>query len=400
MTFTYLARKRKFAVSAFLFAMLCCNLTVLVRSMSGLRKGYQDFTIYYTSGRMLRDGKAANLYDLAAEYRTQIEFATVPDPKLALPFNHPPYEALLFVPFTWLGYWSAYVLWTILNLVMVAVSAVFLRRFQVIRELPPMVLGLACIAFFPIAIGMILGQDIFLLLLLVVLALISLDQGKFVAAGTWLAAGLFRPHVILPLVLLLAVRRSRILVGFIPTALILGGISAMIMGWRWPLTYIHFVSQVEHTWRNNLGPLEAPNLRGLIGYLPGLRAAAPISGWLIGISSLAVLALAIRRIRRANDSASYLFSLCVVTTLLVSYHGLWYDFTLLFPLVLFLLASLMKAEPHELGTTRIVLLFFLFLSPLYLYLAVDIHRFFWFGLLLLGLFARLVRTPAPAGEPA
>src|ERR1700690_760355 len=100
MTFEAFARRRKFLVSIFLFGMFCCNLTLFIRCIPGLRKGYQDFTIYYTSALLLGQGKAAALYDSAVQYQTQLAFATVPDPKDSLPYNHPPFEALLFVPFT------------------------------------------------------------------------------------------------------------------------------------------------------------------------------------------------------------------------------------------------------------------------------------------------------------
>jgi hypothetical protein len=400
MTFETLAHKRKFLVSIFLFGMFCCNLTLFIRCIPSLRKGYQDFTIYYTSALLVRQGKAAALYDAAVQYQTQLAFATVPEPKASLPYNHPPFEALLFVPFTWMRYWYAYLFWTALNVFMVAASALLLRRFQRIRELSPLLLALACMGYFPIAIGMVLGQDVFLLLLLMVLALISLDRGRDEVAGVWLAIGLFRPHMILPLALLLAIRRWRLLIGFAPVALGLGIISALIAGWTWPLEFLRFVGRVEEIWRHDLGPQQAPNLRGLFGYLPGIRNFVPLTFVLIAISSLAVLVLAVRRIGKGNDSVSYLFCLAIVTTILVSFHALWYDFTFLLPMVLFMIASLMTSGPREIGAVRVALLFFLFLSPLYIYLAMEVHRFFWFSLPLLGLFALLLRMPEPAVDPA
>jgi hypothetical protein len=399
MTFEAFARKRKFLISIFLFGMFCCNLTLFIRCAGGLRKGFQDFTIYYTSALLLRQGKAAFLYDPAVQYQTQLAFAVVPDPTESLPYNHPPFEALLFVPFTWMRYGYAYLLWTALSVVMVAASALLLRRFQKIKELSPFLLALACMGYFPIAIGLILGQDVFLLLLLMVLAFLSLDRGNDEAAGVWLALGLFRPHMIVPLSLLLAVRRWRLLIGFIPTALGLGIVSALIAGWAWPFEFLRFVGKVEQTWRHNLGPQQAPNLRGLFGYLPVIRNFEPFTFVLIAISSLTVCIRAVRRIAKGNDSVTYLFCLAMVTTILISFHALWYDFTFLLPIVLFMIASLMKAQPGELGAARIAILFFLFLSPLYIYLAMDVHKFFWFSLIPLGLFVRLMRMPQPAAEP-
>jgi hypothetical protein len=197
---TSVVPKRKFLVAAFLLAMTFCNLTLLFRVMPLLRNGYQDFTIYYTGARLLRNGQASALYNLSTQYRTQLTFAHVPIRQGPLPFNHPPFEALLFVPFTLLDYWPAYLLWTALNLIMLAASVTLLRgHFPQFAAVPPIVSGLGATAFFPMAMGIIQGQDVILLQLLFVLAVICLDQGKDavrfwppVSSGlTWLCLWLF-----------------------------------------------------------------------------------------------------------------------------------------------------------------------------------------------------------------
>ena len=101
-----------------------------------------------------------------------------------MPYNHPPFEALLFVPFTLLEYWPAYLVWTALNLIMLAISVLILRRqFPQLGAVPPLVLGLGATAFFPVVSGIFQGQDVILLLFLFVLAVVCLDRGKML----WLA---------------------------------------------------------------------------------------------------------------------------------------------------------------------------------------------------------------------
>ncbi len=265
--------------------------------------------------------------------------------------------------------------------------------------MPPKVLALSCAAFPPIAIGMIQGQDIFLLLLLMVLALLAMNRGHDVASGAWLAGGLFRPHMILPLLVLLAFRRWRILLGFLPVAITLGGISAMIMGWKWPVAYLHFVLQVERERGSSFGPHQVPNLRGLIADLPGLRESSLIVVMLIAAASLVVYGLALRRIRDRRDWPNYCFCLAITATILISFHALWYDFTLLLPVVFFLIVSFMRADVREVPTILLLLLVFLFLAPLYIDLEFNGH-IFWLGLIPLVLFFRLLRAPSPAAEPA
>jgi hypothetical protein len=398
MTHAAFARKRNFLIIAFLFAMVFCNLTPLYWVVPRLRKGYQDFAIYYVSGRLLREGRSKVLYDLDVQYKEQLTFAPdVPIRLGALPFNHPPFEALLFVPFTFLGFWPAYLLWTTINLILLVASVSLLRRFSPIREVHPALLGLGVLACFPLMNGLLQGQDAILLMFLAVVALTKLDQGADTVAGAWLGAGLFRPHMVVALVLLLAARRWRVLLGFAAAGLVLTGIGVAIMGWRWPLEYVRFVSFVEQA--GSIEPEVVPNLRGLGGTLVG-HFSKPVAWLLISGSSIAVFALALRRIRWGNDSATHNFCLASVTGILVSFHALSYDLTLLLPLVLFLLSAAVTGKTQEYGTGRLLLLFLLFLTPLYVFLLWDVKLFFFFGLVVLWYFFRLLLAPAPAREPA
>ncbi|MBZ5613910.1 MAG: DUF2029 domain-containing protein [Acidobacteriia bacterium] len=397
----WLAQQRKFLVAAFLLAMTLCNVALLVRVTPLLRKGYQDFTIFYTSARLLRNGQASALYDLAAQYRMQLTFTDVPIRHGPLPFNHPPFEALLFVPFTVLDYWPAYLVWTALNVVMLAVSVALLRRhFSQLAAVSPLVLGLGATAFFPVAIGIVQGQDVILLLFLFVLAVISLDRGNDAVAGAFLAAGLFRPQLVVPLVVFVAIRRWRVLVGFTPVALVLGAISVAIMGWRGPLDYARFVLHLEGTGARAFGPQAVPNLRGLVEQLPGISPSGQGALLLILASSLLVFFVTLRRIHNGRDSVIFLSVLAAVTTILISFHALVYDVSLLLPMVLFLLSRILGVAGAKIDGWTILLMILLFLTPLYVFLWLVVDGFVWFALLLLWLYLRLVLTPGPAEVPA
>ena len=397
----WLAQQRKFLVAAFLLAMTLCNVALLVRVTPLLRKGYQDFTIFYTSARLLRNGQASALYDLAAQYRMQLTFTDVPIRHGPLPFNHPPFEDLLFVPFTVLDYWPAYLVWTALNVVMLAVSVALLRRhFSQLAAVSPLVLGLGATAFFPVAIGIVQGQDVILLLFLFVLAVISLDRGNDAVAGAFLAAGLFRPQLVVPLVVFVAIRRWRVLVGFTPVALVLGAISVAIMGWRGPLDYARFVLHLEGTGARAFGPQAVPNLRGLVEQLPGISPSGQGALLLILASSLLVFFVTLRRIHNGRDSVIFLSVLAAVTTILISFHALVYDVSLLLPMVLFLLSRILGVAGAKIDGWTILLMILLFLTPLYVFLWLVVDGFVWFALLLLWLYLRLVLTPGPAEVPA
>ena len=58
---------------------------------------------------MIRDGEGAQLYDLRLQYQVQMRFAPNVDIRqVALPYNHPPFEALLFLPLACLKFFPAY----------------------------------------------------------------------------------------------------------------------------------------------------------------------------------------------------------------------------------------------------------------------------------------------------
>jgi len=402
--------KRKCIVMVFLLAMTSINLSLLFHVIPKLRNGYQDFTIFYTGASLLRDSKASSLYSLAAQYQMQQTFTHVPIRLGPLPFNHPPFEAFFFIPFTLLPYWPAYLLWSGLNVIMLAATIIFLRRhFQQIAAIPMLGVGLAATAFFPLVIGLIQGQDIILLLLLFVLATICLDQGQHVLAGVLLGAGLFRPHTVVPLVILLAFRRWKVLIGFTTVALVFFGISVAFMGWRGPFDYVQFVLHLEVTKAIAFGTEATPNLRGLIEQLPWVKDSRTFTALLIFATSVIVFLLAIRRISNKHDSLIFCASLAAVTTILVGFHAFVYDLSLLFPMVLFLLARVLLvgetgnvekvAGGAKLETLSILLFIFLSLVPLYLYLLLRVDRFFCFSLILLLLYLKLLLTPAPVIAP-
>ncbi len=393
-------QKRRFLLVAFLVAMTFCNLTLAIRVIPKLRNGYQDFTIFYTGARLLRTGQASALYSLSTQYRMQQTFTDVPIRLGPLPFNHPPFEALFFVPFTALSYWPAYLLWTVLNFVMMGATIALLRvRFPQLRAVSPLILALGATTFFPLAMGIIQGQDVMLLLLLFIVAILCLDQDKDVLAGALLGAGLFRPQMTVPLLVLIAIRRWRVLVGYVPVALGLLGITIVIMGWHGPLDYARFVLSLEGTKSRAFGPGAVPNIRGLIETVTGSEASSPIIAVLIFIWSAVVVFFAVRRILKGQDSMMYAASLSTVTAILVSFHGLVYDLTLLVPIVFFLLSRSLQDE-SKIDLQGILLLVLLCFTPLYVFLLLKVDSFAYFSLILLGLFVRLLRIPPPAEVPA
>ena len=196
-------------------------------------KGYADFTIFYSAGKIIRSGPRANLYDGTLQFQVQREFA--PEVRIrqaALPYNHPPFEALLFVPLTWLGYLNAYLVWNLFNLLALCTIPILLRdQVALLRTRPPWFWALLALAFFPAFMTLIQGQDSILLLLIFVLTYVFLKKNADFVAGSCLALGLFRFHLVLPLALILLLRSKRkAVLGFSCVAVFLLVLSVGLVG--------------------------------------------------------------------------------------------------------------------------------------------------------------------------
>lgn len=382
---------REFGAVAFLLAMVLCHGAMLLEMLPMLRSGYQDFTIFYTAGRLVRSGQTAALYNLSAQYRTQQEFA--PDVHIrrgALPYNHPPFEALIFVPFTLAGYPLAFAIWTLCNGAMLAVALAMLKKqFAELKQFSGLFLALAALGFFPIAIALIQGQDAILLLLISVMGVVAAAKGRDVAAGALLALGLFKFHLMLPLLLMVATKRPRVLVGFAPVALLLAGVSVAMVGWHGAGDYVRFVLQLE---RGGAGAVvsDMPNLRGLVANLAEAHIGNSWSMLATLAVSVAVMVAALRRARQIGDSVPQLFALATITTILVSYHALPYDLSLALPTALFLFAG--SGQPGKSShRPDIWLLALLFLTPLHVLLWLRWSQFSWYVLVLIALLWRVGR---------
>src|SRR5579862_2099349 len=112
----------------FLIGMFLMHALVFWSLCTKIREGYPDFSIFYTAGTIVRQGFATRLYDTGLQFQIQKQFASqVFIRQGPLPYNHPPFEALVFAPLTRLSYPAAYVIWDGLNLLILA-SLPFLLR--------------------------------------------------------------------------------------------------------------------------------------------------------------------------------------------------------------------------------------------------------------------------------
>ncbi len=350
-----------------------------------VRKGYPDFTIFYSAGTMVRAGMAGSLYDERAEFQTQRQFA--PDVSIrhgALPYNHPPFEALLFVPFTFLPYFPAYLTWDAVTLGLLGLALLLLRPLVPAMQSKPLWVWFLCaVAYFPILVCLLQGQDMLLFFFLLSAAYVSLKRGSDLLAGCWLGVGIFRPHLVLPLaIILLFSRRLKAVSGIACSALAMAAVSISVVGWRGFLDYPQYVWRLEQVMgRGSIVPGDMPNMRGFLAIF--FRDGGPAALALGAVASVLVIVLAIWCFRQAQQAGNLElgFSIAVLVTILVSYHAFMYDLALLFLPVLLLLGE--NRQKHWQSVVPAATLFF---TPLLMFLLLRLsHLNFLTPILLLWL---------------
>ena len=191
------------------------------------------------------------------------------------------------------------------------------------------------------------GQDSILLLLLMVAALVSLENEHEVLAGIFLGLGLFKFQFAIPIALLFTLwRRWRLVGGFTISGAVVGLISVSVAGWAGTANYVRLLlslssrlsTNAEHV-KFGVYPWGMANLRGLCFMLFHFSARA---GQLATL--LASLAAVIYLARKRGS-----FELAVLAASLLSFHGLIHDMS-----VLVIPAGLMLSDGlKELDSQRI-----------------------------------------------
>jgi hypothetical protein len=102
------SRRVRLSLRTFCVGMIALHVLVWWMARRQVAEGLPDFRIFYTAGLMLRRGQGTSLYNDSLQLNTQREF--VPPARFddtPLPYNHPPFEALLYLPLTSLSYLPA-----------------------------------------------------------------------------------------------------------------------------------------------------------------------------------------------------------------------------------------------------------------------------------------------------
>jgi Glycosyltransferase family 87 len=358
---------------SFMFLMLAMNAAVFFTSWKDVKAGKNDFPVFYSNAQMVREGQAARLYDFAAEN----SFVHRVSDLARAPNNHLPYELLIFIPFTYLSFGAAHVLWTVVSLGML-VGVALLMRSTPLAGLSFRVTLLTALAFFPVWYCLLQGQDSILLLSLFAISFWLWKRGRDDAAGFALAMGLFRPQLVLPFVLVAFLAgKWKFIRGFIPGALLVLLVSASVVGVHGMADYARILlsqatqgsaSALAQQWQIHLGLM--PTLRGLLWIIVPANVPGNIRNFLLLSGILAGLLWATRALRGVKDGVAFdmAFATAVSAVALVSFHSLPHDFSLMIlPLLIGGGVFASADDRAERGNpyTWVTVGFLLFFTPLY-----------------------------------
>jgi glycosyl transferase family 87 len=312
--------------------------------VTGLRSGPKDradFRQLYTAGYLVRSGQAHDLYNYDAEAQAQDRIVSPGSP---LPFDHLAYESLLYAPFSFLKYSTAYYAFGVFNfLLLVAAQQMMRPHLSPLEPYGKLLPESVFYCFFPAAIAVIQGQDSILLLLIAVWTYRALEKGREAQAGLLLSLGLFKFQFVLPVVLLFFLwRKWRFVLGAASGALALSGLSAFVAGFAGMRVFASTMAEMSvgltglpQRLKFGTYPRAMPNLRGFIDAVAGTHfSAGAIQGAVIAATILVILVA--YRMRPSLEVA-------ILAAVLVSYHGLIHDSTLLaLPLGIILVRSVQR----------------------------------------------------------
>jgi hypothetical protein len=336
------SRKSQIFAAMFFCGILLSYAFVAPRLFNSAVRGYSDFSNFYTAGKIVQMGQGHQLYDLPWQTHVQSQFSEAARLRnRALFYMRPPFEALLFLPLSYLPFARAYEVWVVLSIVIVGVTAGLLRlRILELRVVPWWLYYPAFFSFCPIAYGFATGQDHALIVFLFSMVMMCLFEERDFRAGCFLGLALIKFQIVLPLVLVLFLKRKfRTLAGFSAVAVLLFGAGVAVVGWEGMKGYPAYLLQLNQVpAASAIYPSMMPSLRGLVQGWGDPTHSSPILDMLTGLISLAVLIFASRRWHTAAPRGSKLYtagiSIVFLATLLAGYHAFVYDLSFLVPIAL------------------------------------------------------------------
>lgn len=361
-----------------------------------------DFSEFYAAADIVRHGMGNRLYDLSIQSEFQLRVAPV-----HAFYLRPPFEALLFVPLTYLRYRAAFTVWILMNLGILAVAVRIIQKnthvldalFQYTRGIP-VDFGLLLILFLTFAPTMncfLIGQDAVLVLMVYTFVYYALKRGREIEAGSLLACGLFKFHLVLPFAIIFALRRrGRFLLGFAAVAALLLIVSVVVTS---PdvLAYAKMFFNRSNRALMGFQPEYAANIRGVFYLIGRGKIPAIVSEAIVWVVSATLWWLCAKN--WCDDAFDLSFSAAVIAAFLTGHHAFVYDVCILLLPIAIVCSELAKRKTLMSNSTFNICLLILFVPPAH-HILIVYHVYALMFLPLAVILAVVMRTAhAGIGKP-
>lgn len=297
-------------------------LFIMAHRMPGFRLGPGDFAMFYTGATLVRETPAA-LYDLDTQTHVQQTLLTPYGWTYTnglLPFNYPPFVAVLL---QWIARFplpTAYFIWLAMNIAALLALIGYTHA-------PSRLLFAWLLLLWPITWMVLLqGQPGIWLALFLAAGWWHWRRGHAIAAGLWWAGLAIKPQfAVLVWLWVVWQRQRRLLAGL---AVGLGGLLLLTLfstGWQSLLDWgrmLLFTAQTNGAY--GIAPTLMPNVRGILFTL-GIPAPWVWGVW--GLAAVGMLSLLVRLWQHAPAETA--FAGTVIATLLLTPHSFLHDLVLL-----------------------------------------------------------------------
>ena len=307
------------------------NLKLFSITQNQILEGYGDFASFYASGLIVRAGRGSELYNYDTQREVQRPlFPGVETREDALPWVHPAFETLIYVPLTFLSYSKAIATWILINVFILVLLSAWLPSYLPSRKmLARILLLLSILATFPVLVTLIQGQDCILLLLLYALAFICLKKDRPALAGCILAFGLFKFQLVLPFAAIFLLQRQwKFISGFAVASIVPIVGSVVIAGSSGTMEYLRFLLRFSQSPLDQfeIEPSKMPNIRGILYSVTGGALSNKYLFIATIIGSIVLIAWAIKATR--SSTLEVRFAIAMLVSLSASYYLFVYDLTL------------------------------------------------------------------------
>jgi Glycosyltransferase family 87 len=310
-----------------------------------------DFIQFYAAGQILRGHHAESIYDYSTERQVQLQFTNHAEPMV---YNHPPFEAVLFLPLSYLSFRSAFVTWTFTCLLLFGAAMYALRGYIQQLHFYPLLIAFSFL-FFPFLAALLQGQDSMLILFSYALAHQALKRRHELGAGLLFSIVAIKPQLLVPFLALSVLGLSRrFALGLTMGCVALAAISLAVVGKAATFGYLALLmgmNSVAGQRTFHITPSAMPNLRG-IAYCALSTMLRPMTlNVLVVLLTVCLIVAFMKSCKFAliynSDAFELSFALASLLTLIFSFHLLLHDMCLAILPVLILLKSLPAKCPIE-----------------------------------------------------